>query len=300
MIELNHSDSIGATKQMKQSFAGDVFNTAIYLKRLFQDIDVRLVTAVGQDHFSEEMVAFFESESLNTKCVYKSEDKIPGLYAISLDEQGERSFTYWRENSAARTIMNFINDDMLEQFERGDVFFFSGISLGVVLPEQRPMFWQRVQQLKSRGVKIVFDLNYRPKLWQSTVEAKEQFYRAFESADVLLPGVDDFAAIFNVDTVEGVIEFFSRYQFDELIVKNGEKNVYCITPHQREIVNVSPVENVIDTTSAGDSFNGGYLGARMAGMSVVESVKLANNVAGFVIQHKGAIVDHALFSSRFN
>ena len=109
---------------MKQSFAGDVFNTAVYLKRLFNDVNVNLVTAVGQDSFSDDMVQYFESENLGTEAVFRSAEKIPGLYAIQLDEHGERSFTYWRNDSAARYVMDFIDEDVTKQFGSGDIFFF--------------------------------------------------------------------------------------------------------------------------------------------------------------------------------
>lgn len=296
MIELMN----GSEGAMKQSFAGDVFNTAVYLKRLFNDVNVNLVTAVGQDNFSDDMVQYFESENLGTDAVFRSAEKIPGLYAIQLDEHGERSFTYWRNDSAARYVMDFIDEDITKQFGSGDIFFFSGISLGVVTPNDREKFWRCISKLKAAGVKIAFDLNYRPKLWASKIEAQEQFFLAFEAADILLPGVDDFAAIFDLDTVDSIIEFFSRYEYQELVIKNGEKNVYCLSADGQEIVDVTPVEKVVDTTSAGDSFNGGYLGARMAGHAISKSVELANDVAGFVIQHKGAIVDQSAFSSRFN
>lgn len=304
MIELMTASESQSSNILKQSFAGDVFNTAVYLKRLFNDTQVNLVTAVGEDRFSQDMLAFFESEQLGTDFVFKSQDKIPGLYAIELDETGERSFSFWRENSAARDIMTFIDEGITAKFSEGDIFFFSGVSLGVVRPEQREKFWHMLSQLKAAGVKIAFDLNYRPKLWASKEEAQQQFVQAFKAADILLPGVDDFAAIFDLDTVEAVIDYFADYQYQELVIKNGEKNVHCLTKHtdgiSHEIVDVIPVDKVVDTTSAGDSFNGGFLGARMAGQSLTQSVELANKVAGFVIQHHGAIVDKAAFSSRFN
>ncbi|OKY27888.1 sugar kinase [Thalassotalea sp. PP2-459] len=296
MIELMHTSSM----TMKQSFAGDVFNTAVYLKRLFPNTNVNLVTAVGQDHFSENMVKYFQDEYLSTDYVFRSETKIPGLYAIQLDQYGERSFTYWRDNSAARTVMDFINEDITKQLSKGDIFFFSGISLGVVRPESRDKFWQCIAELKAAGVKIAFDLNYRPKLWATKAEAQAQFLLAFEASDILLPGVDDFAAIFDTNDIHGVISFFEQYHYQELVVKNGEKNVYCLSSTGQDIVDVTPVKQVVDTTSAGDSFNGGYLGARMAGHSITKSVELANQVAGFVIQHPGAIVESSAFSSRFN
>jgi len=296
MIELmNHSSNT-----MKQSFAGDVFNTAVYLKRLFSDLNVGIVTAVGQDHFSDDMVQYFESENLNTDFVFHSQDKIPGLYSIKVDENGERSFTYWRENSAARSVMSFIDVTVVQQLGQGNIFFFSGISLGVVQPQDREEFWYMISQLKASGVQIAFDLNYRPKLWSSKEEAQAQFILAFEVADILLPGVDDFAAIFDLDSVEAIINFFERYHYQELVIKNGESNVYCLSSQGQEIVDVNPVSKVIDTTSAGDSFNGGYLGARMAGRTVTQAVELANQVAGFVIQHPGAIVDKHAFAAKYN
>ena len=296
MIELiNHSSNT-----MKQSFAGDVFNTAVYLKRLFSNLNVGIVTAVGQDHFSDDMVQYFESENLNTDFVFHSQDKIPGLYSIKVDEDGERSFTYWREKSAARSVMSFTDEMVIQQLGKGDIFFFSGISLGVVQPQDREKFWHMVSQLKMSGVQIAFDLNYRPKLWSSKEEAQAQFFLAFEVADILLPGVDDFAAIFDLDSVEAIINFFERYHYQELVIKNGESNVYCLSSQGQEIVDVNPVSKVVDTTSAGDSFNGGYLGARMAGRTITQAVELANQVAGFVIQHSGAIVDKQAFSAKFN
>lgn len=300
MIELMAASNEAASgKLMKQAFAGDVFNTAVYLKRLFADAQVNLFTAVGTDSFSNDMVNYFESEQLGTDFVFRSADKIPGLYAIELDQFGERSFTYWRENSAARNVMDFVDQSVVDKFSTGDVFFFSGISLGVVKPEQREQFWQFIAQLKAIGVQIVFDLNYRPKLWTSKEEAQIQFKLAFENSDVLLPGVDDFAAIFDIDTIDGVVAYFGQYQYQELVVKNGEKNVYCLSSQGQQVVDVTPVTNVVDTTSAGDSFNGGYLGARLDGQPITQAVELANQVAGFVIQHRGAIVDKSLFSARF-
>lgn len=295
MIELMHSSS----NMMKQSFAGDVFNTAVYLKRLQPEINVNLITAVGQDKFSNEMLDFFAAENLGTDMVFRSEDKVVGLYSIQLDDQGERSFIFWRNDSAARGIMNFIDNAVLDKFESGDIFFFSGVSLGVVKPEDREKFWLFVENLKAKGVKLAFDLNYRPKLWANKEEAQTQFTKAFACADILLPGVDDFAAIFDLDNVDSIIDYFKDHNYQELVIKNGEKNVYCLSEHGQEIVDVIPVTKVVDTTSAGDSFNGGYLSGRLTGKSIVESVALANKVAGFVIQHPGAIVDKTAFAAEF-
>ena len=291
MIELLQNNGV----INEQGFAGDFYNTAVYLKRLFPAISTRLLSAVGQDEMSGKMLKTFENENLDIQHVFKLADQQPGIYVVQTDDEGERSFLYWRESSAARQVIKSLSDEVIKTLSEDDIFFFSGISLAVIPPDDRAEFWRCIDKFKSAGVKIAFDLNYRPKLWASKEEAQEQFNLAFQASEILLPGVDDFSSIFDIDTLEGVIEYFTRYEFDELIIKNGEKSVECLSASGQETVAVTTVENVIDTTSAGDSFNGAYLGARMSGKSIAASVELAVDVAGFVIQHKGAIVSRQAF-----
>ncbi|MEZ9235659.1 sugar kinase [Shewanella sp. 10N.286.52.A9] len=293
MIELMTTSS----NTMKQSFAGDVFNTAVYLKRTFADVNVQLVTAVGKDPFSLNMIQYFKDENIGTDLVFTSDTKIPGLYSIQLDEQGERSFTYWRENAAARQVMQHIQSEQIAQLSAGDMFFFSGISLAVVEPQARNDFWSMVKQLKASGVQIVFDPNYRPRLWQSPNEAKAQFELAFHAADTLLPGIDDFEQLYAINNAADMIGFLAPFGIDELIIKNGPESVVALFNQSEPVeFKVKPVTNVVDTTSAGDSFNGVYLGARMNGIAVLDAIDLASKSAAFVIQHKGAIVDKVEFN----
>tara|TARA_R110000744_G_scaffold22171_4_gene57051 strand:- start:732 stop:1667 length:936 start_codon:yes stop_codon:yes gene_type:complete len=291
MIELMPTSQEKSSKTMKQSFAGDVFNTAVYLKRTFADLNVHLVTAVGEDQFSLDMIEYFTSEDIGVNFVYKSATKIPGLYSIQLDEQGERSFSYWRENSAARQIMQHIHDDAISELSKGDMFFFSGISLAVIEPEARADFWTLIDKLKAGGVQIVFDPNYRPRLWSNAKEAQVQFELALQKSDLSLPGVDDFEQLFGMISAEEVKEYCQQFGVNELVIKNGEQGILVVVNGETSKFAITPVKNVVDTTSAGDSFNGVYLGARIKGVSVSDSIALASKAAGFVIQHKGAIVD---------
>jgi len=298
MVELlNVSPNAQLPQTLKQSFAGDVFNTAVYLKRVFADMKVNIVTAVGTDEFSTNMVEYFQQQNIETDFVYRSNDKIAGLYSIKTDSEGERTFTYWRENSAARQVMKSINSAEIEKMSQGDVFFFSGISLAVITPEDRPKFWEMVEQLKSAGVTIIFDPNYRARMWSSPDEAKQEYHQAFTLSNIALPGVDDFKQLYQLNTAEEVITFSEAYTFDELVIKNGEQGVVYIKDDSRTDIAITPVKNVVDTTSAGDSFNGVFVGARTAGTNSNDAIKLASASAALVIQHKGAIVDQDVFQA---
>lgn len=301
MVELlNVSPNNQLPQTLKQSFAGDVFNTAVYLKRVFSDMHVNIVTAVGTDEFSDKMLGYFEQQGIETDFVYRSDDKIAGLYSIKTDSEGERTFTYWRENSAARDVMKQITSAESEKMLDGDMFFFSGISLAVIKPEDRDSFWQFITVIKQAGMKIVFDPNYRGRMWGTVEEAKTQYDKAFAACDIVLPGVDDFEQLYGINTAEEVATFCEQYTFDELIIKNGEKGVVLIREGQTHHIEITPVANVVDTTSAGDSFNGAYVGARAAGVNCVDAIKLASACAAEVIQHQGAIVDKDIFTHFIN
>jgi len=301
MIELKAQSAISSTteqtypKAINQSFAGDVLNTAVYLKRTFSDLNPYFISAVGSDSLSTEMIGFFEQEHINTDFVFRSKQKNAGLYAIETDEFGERSFTYWRENSAAKDLMSFVDEKVVNSISAGDTVFFSGISLAVITPADRAKFWLFIKQLKDLGAKLVFDPNYRARMWQNPQEAKEQFEQAFSYADILLPGVDDFEQLYGITSSEAVFEFCKPYQFDELVIKNGEAGIFVYINEQAYHFQITPVKNVIDTTSAGDSFNGVYLGARARGFDLEQAIGLASKAAGFVIQHHGAIVEQCAY-----
>lgn len=295
MVELSQTSG----GLLKQSYAGDAYNTAVYLKRMFSEVQVNFFTTVGEDQLSDNMVTSFESEQIGTDLVFRAKDKAPGLYMIDTDDDGERSFTYWRECSAARQAMQFVTAEVVGQLCMGDVFFFSGISLAVIEPNDREIFWLLMRKLKDTGVKIAFDPNYRARMWKDKTEAKIQFERAFRMADLVLPGIEDFTQLYGFDDLSSIKKFCGAHGIDELIIKNGAKSVYCMSEQQVQEIEISPVSGVVDTTSAGDSFNGGYMGARLQGLSIADSVAVGATVAGFVILHPGAIVPNQTFT-KFN
>lgn len=280
---------------LHQSFAGDVYNSAVYLKRCFPQVTTSVVTALGQDNLSKKMLERFESEQINTQLVFAHDTKVPGMYYIETDEHGERSFIYWRNDSAAKKVVDFLDADALEQLSQGDMFFFSGISLAIIEESAREDFWKVVKQLKDAGVKIVFDPNYRARLWNSVEETKEQYHLAFTFADITLPGVEDLTTLYGVHSVEAVVEYLKPYQIEEIVVKNGPESVVTKEGDTLQSHTIVPVKNVVDTTSAGDAFNGVYLGARLSDKSISSAVQLAAKAAGTVIQQPGAIAPKDIF-----
>ena len=286
MIELRQPNG----QNLEQAFAGDVYNAAVYLKRLNPNIQTSLSTCVGQDQLSDAMLNAFKLEGIATDLVLKDEIKVPGLYWIHTDEQGERSFTYWRSDSAAKQSVAHFSPNYIDQLKQADYFFFSGISLAVIENSLRQAFWEVINILKDAGVKIVFDPNYRPKMWSSIEDTMSQYNKAFQAADIALPGIEDMSMLYNIHDIQSTIDFYTPFAIEELVIKDGSNTVHVLHDDTHYQIPITPVENVVDTTSAGDSFNGAYLGARLQGASITDAVQAGALMAGTVIQYPGAII----------
>lgn len=284
----------------KKSFAGDVFNTGVYIKRCVKEqANVKFLTAVGKDENSNEMLAMMKQESLDSSLVFRSSTAQMGLYLINIDSEGERSFTYWRETSAAKQVVRFISDNEENtEFAETDLFFFSGISIAILSETDRQKLWRFIFKLKASGTKIIFDPNYRPTLWTSVNETRAAYAAAFELADIALPGVDDHMVLYNAKNAEDVADFLEKFAINEIIIKNGSQGMLLSINGKRSYIEVEPVKHVVDTTSAGDAFNGAYLSARLLGKPAEQAAVFASKVSACVIQHKGAIVDEQVFNQQ--
>ncbi len=295
MIELSQGNELG---EYKQSFAGDVFNTGVYIKRcLKESAQVSFLSVIGEDKMSSKLLSLMASEEINSRYLYRCKSNKMGLYIINIDQYGERTFDYWRENSAARQLMKLIKQDNDKMdFSSVTTLFFSGISIAILSAEDLASFWGFLECRRSNGCQIVFDPNYRPALWSSPQQAKDAFEIAYSLSDVVLPGVDDHKNLYNHKSAAEIASHLEAKGIGEIIIKNGDLEVLISVEGRRTQIDIIPVTEVVDTTSAGDAFNGGYLSARQSGKSVTSSVIYAANVAGCVIQHKGAIVPKACFS----
>jgi 2-dehydro-3-deoxygluconokinase len=296
MLELVNIDK----KTLAKSFAGDVYNTSVYLKRAYSDVSASLVSAIGTDALSEEFKQVVLSENIEIKMLAQSPDSHMGTYMVVTDEHGERSFIYWRSQSAARQMMSNLSESQkqsafLTPTGTTKTVFFSGITLAILLPDEREKFWEFITSLKATGAQIIFDPNYRERLWESKECAKQQMEIAFQLSDWLMPGLEDFTGLYGLTSIDQCIDFCAQYGFEELVLKQGAESVHVINTHGHEEIAITPSENVVDTTSAGDAFNGIYIGARLAGDSVAESVRVANYAACQVIATPGAIMPKEVF-----
>lgn len=288
MIELSHQTQ----GVLKQAFAGDTFNTAVYLKRCLPQKQVSYLTAIGQDYVSDELITLMQSESIDSSLVIRSQDKTLGLYMVRTDETGERSFMYWRNDSAAKQTLDLLSEPPKDVSD----FYFSGISLAILPEHSRQKLIDLAEYYRKQGARIVFDPNYRARLWESADVARKWIDLSYDCADLAFPGGDDHFDLYQHTNSDDIFAYLDNKNIAEIVLKNGPQNVLIQTSDGRVSVPITAIKNIVDTTSAGDSFIGGYLAARLAGKDPENATRYAAKVAGVVIGFKGAIVEEKAFS----
>ncbi len=278
MVELAPT---GVDAQFSMGFAGDTMNTAWYLARI-SDFEVSYFTAIGTDAVSDRMADFLSGAGIGTQSIRRLPDRTVGLYMIELKD-GERSFAYWRGQAAAKLLARDAAA-LARALAQADVVYFSGITLAILAPEDRTRL---LEALKAFEGKVIFDTNLRPRLWADVAEMCEGVTAAAAVADLVLPSYDDEAVYFGDADPEAPAR---RYTAPEVIVKNGGGEVLARVGDEITRHSLPKLDAPVDTTAAGDSFNAGFLAARLAGASVGEAIARGHAVASQVIMARGALV----------
>lgn len=280
MLELSRGQGDGWNLR----YGGDVINTAVHLAR--SGDTVRLASALGTDPMSEDLLQQWQAERVDTALVLRAPDRLPGLYAIETDASGERSFHYWRGEAAARRMFDMPGTaDMVKAVAQSDLLYFSLITLAILPDDGREALLALCEDVHKAGGKVAFDGNYRPRLWADAAMARHWRDRAIAVSDMGLPTLADEVEMGEADDAQDAARRWGADDGREVIVKLGGEG--CVVG--QDVVPIPRSVNVVDSSGAGDAFNGGYLHARLAGATPAEAALAGHRLAAWNIGHRGAI-----------
>jgi 2-dehydro-3-deoxygluconokinase len=237
------------------SYGGDTFNTAVYLAR--EGIPVTYATQLGDDPYSSAIVALAELEGIATGLMARLVGRMPGLYLIGTDAEGERTFHYWRDRSPARELFDGESaGPVISAMATARLVYFSGVTLSLYGAAALDRFEAALAEARTRGVLIAMDSNYRPRGWAGDkVAARKAFERFWRLSDIALPTFADEAALWGDPDAAATSRRLLGLGAREVALKLGAGGALVASEGQALAVPCPEPIIPVDTTSAGDSFN---------------------------------------------
>lgn len=280
----------GADNRFALSCGGDTFNTAVYLARA--GIDVGFATALGDDPYSDSVIALATAERVSTNLILRAPGRLPALSLIENGPAGERNVRTWRDGAPARELFE-LPDWMrvAESLVSARLIYFSGITLSLYSTSGLGRFLAVIEAARQQGAKVAFDGNFRPRGWKGDLaRTRSVFIETLKRVDIALPAFDDEAVLWGDPSPEATVARLQAFGIGEIVVKNGPNSALVAAASGSEFVPVPEVLVPVDTTAAGDGFNAGYLAARLAGREPAQAAGVAHRLAGDVIRHPGALL----------
>jgi 2-dehydro-3-deoxygluconokinase len=273
-----------------RAYAGDAYNTAVYLKRSLPDAQVQFLTATGDDALSRAMREVWRGEGIDGSLGFTVSGGSPGLYLIENDARGERRFHYWRSNSAARRWFELLEDQDETVLWGADVIYLSGISLAILSPAERARAIELLRRARPHIGRIAFDPNVRLALWETAQAAVATMENALSIAHVALPSREDARLLLGVDDPIEQIDRLQGIGVREIALTLGADGCLVADGDVRARLPAAHVASITDTSGAGDAFNGAYLATRLRGGSAADAARSGLAVGSRVVAHAGAVV----------
>jgi 2-dehydro-3-deoxygluconokinase len=284
----------GADGTFTAACAGDSFNTAIYLARA--GLSVGFATAVGDDPYSDSIVALALAEGLAANLILRMPGRLPALALVERGRAGERVSRVWGDGAPARELFELPDWMRIAQsLIAARLIYFSGITLSLYSNNGLGRFFAALEVARQQGAKVAFDGNFRPSGWKGNLaRTRSVFMEALKRVDIALPAFDDEAVLWGDPSPESTVARLQAFGVGEIVVKNGPNSALigsaAAAPGALEFVPVPEILVPVDPTAAGDGFNAGYLAARLSGSAPAQAASAAHRLAGNIISHAGALL----------
>lgn len=303
MVELFADGPLGAAPALRRAFGGDVLNTLVAAARLGGRCG--FISRVADDPFGLAMRQAWAMEGIDVShAPLTAGDN--GVYFISVADTGEREFSYRRSGSPAS---QFTVADLDEAYiASSHMLLLSGITQALS-GSMRQTTLAAAQMAHRHGVTVAFDPNYRPRLWapQGGLDAARSALREVAPfVDWLLPShpadsvlLHDAAAALPADDFTGAAQALGDFAAlgPSVALKLGPRGCLLRTAGGSTQVEGVSAEKVLDTTGAGDLWNGSFLMGIRQGQSPADAALAAHRLAARKLAHRGAIPPASLYAN---
>jgi 2-dehydro-3-deoxygluconokinase len=275
-----------AAGDIRLAFGGDVANSMVCLARILGQSrpEISLVTALGNSGYSAWLRARLLREGIRLAEAPIAGE--PGIYGLPVDAAHGAGFSYWRGESAAR---QFLRSATLAQFDQllsdAQLLLVTGVTLALCSAESFEHLCRWVE-LHGNDCRVVFDCNFRKRLWESDAEARGRIGTFERRAAVIATGAEDERSLWGAASTPEIIERVSRLSA-EYLIRGGPAGCWVGSGRECEHVPTEPV-TVADTAGAGDAHFAGYLAVRICGLGRIAAAAYANKAAAVIVSQRGS------------
>jgi len=253
-----------------------------------------MIGKVGEDMFGRLLVKTLQKAGIETKGVLMDPDQFTTLAFVSLDESGNRDFSFSRKPGADTCLRPEELDESLLADAR--VFHFGTLSL---TDEPAASATRKaIETAKARGALISLDPNLRKPLWKNEADAKAAIEWSLRQADIVKISDEEITFLWGISPEEGAEKLLKEYGVSLVYATLGPKGCYAATASAHVTVSSPSGIHVVDTTGAGDIFGGSamsrFLACRKAPADLTEEdlkgiVRFACTAASLSTQKHGGI-----------
>ena len=277
MVEFNQTNT---GNEYITGFGGDTSNCIVAAAR--QGASTGYISSVGFDFFGDSLLGMWKDEGVSLEAVQRNTHAPTGIYFVTHGNDGHQ-FTYYRKGSAA-SLMTPAGMP-IDAIRSAKILHISAISQAISESACDAVF-AAIKIAKDAGIMISYDTNLRISLWPLD-RAMAITQRTAQLSNIILPSLDDAKALTGLEDPDAICDLYLRFGVGTVAMTMGEQGAMIATSEMRKVLSPYTI-NCLDSTGAGDTFDGAFLARIAAGDCVFEAGQYANAAAALSTTGFGA------------
>jgi len=276
--------SINRTKDYHRFLGGSPTNVAVNASRL--GLNAVLVASCGQDGLGDYVIRKLKANHINISCVGKSEAAPTSVIFVSKSTETPDFIPY--RQADCEIFESQLPDEVIAEAK-----IFHTTCFALSKNPARQTILNRAQKAKELGLQLSIDINFSERIWPDREEAKSVLNEYLVNDPLVKLSEDDCYRLFAaVKSEEYIFDYFHGLGASTICLTKGKNGVVVSDIHQGLFFqNAIPIEEVKDTTGAGDAFWTGFLYAQLHQKNLEATITVAQKLAAIKLQNVGRLPD---------